>query len=347
MALTVTTQFPPPPNAAPYAIDRDWCIGDSLGIINANAGYFDTKINTLESLINLKEDEFTILPVLSGGTGAATPILARQNLGLGPLATLNTITNAQVANGAAIQGSKIVPNFGNQTISTTAPLACQYVNAPTETSYFGATWTNATSFFDGDRVRIGREAGIANSGSITFLNAYDGSRPYLGGFRWNDSFFTAQVRSGITVSNDFRVPGTLNAAAITTGAIYGTSASAQIKSFLINHPVRENYKLKHFCVESSNTDLLYRGKVVLNNGQAIVNIDQSCDMTPGTVNALSYNLVVTSLQNQTGFGRLKPTSIVNGEFTIICEDNTSNDEIVWVVMGERKDLIDQEIEIPN
>jgi hypothetical protein len=38
-------------NAVPYFIDREECIGDSLGKLNANADYFDTRINSLTSFV--------------------------------------------------------------------------------------------------------------------------------------------------------------------------------------------------------------------------------------------------------------------------------------------------------
>jgi len=53
MALTVSPTFPPPPNSAPYAIGREWCMGDSLGIINANFNNFDTRLELLSGQINI------------------------------------------------------------------------------------------------------------------------------------------------------------------------------------------------------------------------------------------------------------------------------------------------------
>jgi len=51
MALFVSNTFPPPPNLAPYAIGREWCIGDTVGIFNTNFTYFDTL--TLQTSSNL------------------------------------------------------------------------------------------------------------------------------------------------------------------------------------------------------------------------------------------------------------------------------------------------------
>ena len=67
-----------------------------------------------------------------GGTGAADAVTARSNLGLGAVSTLsavsggdagtitdNTITNADISVQAAIVGSKIAPDFGDNDIITT------------------------------------------------------------------------------------------------------------------------------------------------------------------------------------------------------------------------------------
>ena len=72
-------------------------------------------------------------------------------------------------------------------------------------------------------------------------------------------------------------------------------------------------------------------------------MDNACGMQPGTFDALSQNNRVF-LQNVSGFSPVKPSVIVNGEFSIICQDINSNDMITWVVFGERKDKFIMESE---
>lgn len=48
MPLNTDPNFPPSGNA-PYAINREWCMGDSLGYMNANFDNFDTRINTVST----------------------------------------------------------------------------------------------------------------------------------------------------------------------------------------------------------------------------------------------------------------------------------------------------------
>ncbi len=52
---------------------------------------------------------------------------------------------------------------------------------------------------------------------------------------------------------------------------------------------------------------------------------------------LTTNAVVTNLQNQDGFARLKPGAINGGSFEIICEDENCTDVVSWVVIAERND----------
>jgi len=48
MALNNDPNFPPSGNP-PYAIDREWCLGDSLVFMNRNFANFDSRIITLSS----------------------------------------------------------------------------------------------------------------------------------------------------------------------------------------------------------------------------------------------------------------------------------------------------------
>jgi hypothetical protein len=52
MALNNDPNFPPGGNA-PYKINREWCVGDSLGYINANSENFDTRLGVLEGITNI------------------------------------------------------------------------------------------------------------------------------------------------------------------------------------------------------------------------------------------------------------------------------------------------------
>jgi hypothetical protein len=120
------------------------------------------------------------------------------------------------------------------------------------------------------------------------------------------------------------------------GSITGSS-----KNFEINHPLIEDKKLVHAAIEGPRYDLIYRGTVKLQNGQAVVNIDrecvheEDCAMTPGTFEALCRN-PVKYVHNNDSFSRVRAT-ITGGLLNIFCEDPNSCDSVDWIVIAERKD----------
>jgi parallel beta-helix repeat protein len=125
------------------------------------------------------------------------------------------------------------------------------------------------------------------------------------------------------------VNGTLNC----SGALSKGSGT-----FLIDHPLDpENKDLYHGFVEAPRYDLIYRGRVKLDGGKATVSIDAVSRMTPGTFAALTQQAEVSSLCNRTGFTRVRASEIIDGTFTITSEDDTSTDEVSWIVMAERAD----------
>lgn len=110
-------------------------------------------------------------------------------------------------------------------------------------------------------------------------------------------------------------------------------------TFLIDHPLDPlNKNLRHGFVEAPEYLNIYRGTVRLVNGRATVNIDDYFDMMQGTFWALNTDVIVSSLQNQDGFSRVRPDGkMTDGTLNIICEDEACNDEVAWMVTGRRKD----------
>ena len=83
--------------------------------------------------------------------------------------------------------------------------------------------------------------------------------------------------------------------------------TAGSKQFKIDHPLAPTEKvLYHTAIEAPRNDLIYRGKVQLQGGKAMVDIDAASNLTPGTFAALTQNGAVVSLQNQDGFDRVRP-----------------------------------------
>jgi len=107
------------------------------------------------------------------------------------------------------------------------------------------------------------------------------------------------------------------------------------KNFEILHPILNNYKLRHTCIESPQLATMYSGHTTLNNGTASINLDTAFHMTEGTFSLL--NIETYSLtSNESGFCEVKG-DVIGNILTIVCEDNTSNDDISWIVFGKRND----------
>lgn len=109
-------------------------------------------------------------------------------------------------------------------------------------------------------------------------------------------------------------------------------------SFRIDHPLlsmSETHELVHSFIEGPKADLIYRGKVSLVNGSAVVNIDNAADMTEGTFVILCRD-VQCFTTNESDWTSVRG-SVSGNILTIEAEDNTSKASISWMVIGERQD----------
>ena len=109
-------------------------------------------------------------------------------------------------------------------------------------------------------------------------------------------------------------------------------------SFKIDHPLPEKentHHLVHSFIEGPQADLIYRGKVVLVNGRADVNVDIASGMTDGTFVVLCRE-VQCFTTNETGWTAVRG-KVTGNMLTIEAQDNTCTDEISWMVIGERQD----------
>ena len=119
-------------------------------------------------------------------------------------------------------------------------------------------------------------------------------------------------------------------------------------SFKIDHPhptKTETHHLVHSFIEGPQMDLIYRGKVDLVDGTAIINIDTKSGMTDGTFVLLNKD-IQSFTTNETGWGAVK-SSVSGNILTITAQDNTSTDTISWMVIGERQDDIIKSLTMTN
>ena len=124
-----------------------------------------------------------------------------------------------------------------------------------------------------------------------------------------------------------------------TGALSCTGAlSKGSGSFRIEHPLPEKsatHQLVHSFIEGPQADLIYRGKVVLVDGKASVNIDAASTMTEGTFEVLCRD-VQCFTTNESGWTAVRG-KVTGNILTIEAKDADCTDEISWMVIGERQD----------
>ena len=138
-------------------------------------------------------------------------------------------------------------------------------------------------------------------------------------------------------SSDFKIGN--------VGQVYvGGSLSKASGSFRIRHPLPEKNKthwLVHSFVEGPQADNLYRGKVDLVDGSAVINIDTASGMSDGTFVLLNRE-VQCFTTNETGWTAIKGyvdgnKLIINAQDDPDKEISTCTDTISWMVIGERQD----------
>jgi hypothetical protein len=118
----------------------------------------------------------------------------------------------------------------------------------------------------------------------------------------------------------------------------GGTVSKTSGSFKIDHPLPEmedSHYLVHSFVESPKADNIYRGKVSLIDGKAVVNIDQVSGMTEGTFTALNRDIQCFT-SNESGWDAVRG-SVAGNILTIECQKPDSIALVSWLVIGERQD----------
>jgi hypothetical protein len=123
------------------------------------------------------------------------------------------------------------------------------------------------------------------------------------------------------------------------GSTFSTTYSGGSKTFKIEHPLNIKKWLYHGCIEGPRFDNIYRGKKLIIEGKAEVDIDNECNttggMTSGTFPALNTNYQLY-LQNNKTFDRVKGT-IQGSKIQIESQNVIDEIEVDWLVVGERHD----------
>jgi hypothetical protein len=99
--------------------------------------------------------------------------------------------------------------------------------------------------------------------------------------------------------------------------------------------MKDTHHLEHSFTKSPRADLIYRDKVTLVDGSAIINIDTVAGMTEGTFVLLCDN-VQCFTSNESDWSAVKG-SVSGNILTIECEDSSSTADVAWMVVGDRQD----------
>ena len=153
---------------------------------------------------------------------------------------------------------------------------------------------------------------------------------------------TMTRQGGSTSTNDFislnTSAGEVVAIDASGGADFAGALSKGSGSFKIQHPLeskRATHNLVHSFLEGPQADLIYRGRIELVDGVALVNIDMASDMTDGTFVLLCRD-VQSFTTNESGWTAVR-SSVDGNILTIEAQDDTCTDSISWMVVGERQD----------
>lgn len=278
------------------------------------------------------------------------------------LIALNSNITTEKASNLYIQSSPV--SGANQTILYKSALALGYVSNQTggylsgqimferqDGNWFGSIYTEETT----NKIILAN-ASVAGGGGIgiyTYTNT-----PITFSHVSNSASMDPKAFASFTYSTS-NLFSTVNSTSLTTGSLILKGGMAVAKDFYsanivtgniskssgtfdIPHPLVTTKRLVHSFIEGPRCDLIYRGKVQLTDGKAVVDLDtdcvesSDCAMTSGTFDVLTKNPVFY-LQNETGFDRVK--GFINRNIlTIVCENATNSSDIIhWQVIAERND----------
>ena len=111
------------------------------------------------------------------------------------------------------------------------------------------------------------------------------------------------------------------------------SFAATTKSFVIDHPTKENHKLRYACLEGPENSVYIRGR----SSDSVIELP---DYWVGLVHEDSITVNVTPIGNK----NVWVESINNNSVTIGSDDST---EYFYTVFAERKDVEKLEVEVEN
>jgi hypothetical protein len=272
-----------------------------------------------------------------GGNGTIFPVLTIQGIASSPhIGSSWSVSANQDGNGRTIIGTAgqgramyfenngdiVIPNnplsvtgrvnAGDYTYSSGGAVL-QSTGSVGTTSQYGLMFNNGGVFYWGKDDASGGSFGMGGYANILYGT---GNTPMV--------FVTASQR---------RLTIEAGGSVIVAGALSKGSGS-----FRIPHPLESKnstHDLVHSFVESPQANNIYRGKIQLVNGKAVVNLDEVSTMTKGTFVALNRE-IHTYTSNETDWDAVRG-KVEGNILTIECQNIQSNAIVSWLVIGERQD----------
>jgi len=212
-------------------------------------------------------------------------------------------------------------------------MALSFAKATSAATFVGSV-TATSGTFSSDVTAVGNlRLGTNNTVYIQIKNS-TGTYSNLVHMNASDRFVFDGSSFGVTFQG-----GVTFASAITgTSATFSGAVSKGSGSFRIKHPLpslSETHQLVHSFIEGPQADLIYRGKLTLLNGKAEANIDEVSTMTEGTFEVLCRDIQCFTT-NESGWDLIKG-KVIGNIIYIESQNETSTDEISWMIIGERKD----------
>ena len=229
----------------------------------------------------------------------------------------NVSTNSIGSTGLTIGTEGVISN-ARFTNSTSATLAVEV--------QYNLIWNNSVS---------GATYILVNSlkYSLTQFNAYvmTNSGTFLLAPGQSFAIYNQNSSSGLILQTTSDIVIT-----ILTAGQQGPQGPTGAKSFVIDHPIKENHYLVHACLEGPEVGVYYRGKEAIINKYVTVQL-------PEYVNALAnhFTMNVTPEMNvdeenaDHSFVNIFTTPIKNNTFRIYASTPCI---VHWVVFGNRKDI---------
>ncbi|WP_174800673.1 hypothetical protein [Martelella limonii] len=324
--ITAATAWVGASGTYPYALQRQDDATQMIANAEALATYIQRLDNaSLSALAGLTPQADRLAYYNGSGTAALTVLSAfarsllddqNSSTALSTLGVTNfaktLLDDADAATARATIGAQA--NLGYTPVDRSDPLMTQTVNVKGSETIPGYVLTRAVVLRQSD-----------SSGALSAIWRAQERQGYYYSMFWDLNFGNDGRRLEFRSDGSLWVPGAINGAS---------------KNFVIDHPLDpSNRDLTFASTESPHYGVEAWGVARLKGGRVTVDIDAASNLTAGTWAALTQNTIVTALQNQEGFARLRPGPIEDGTFEIVAEDEACCDLVSWHVVADRNDPV--------